>query len=125
MELEILESTEKYEPDLLVEIWKDALPDLDKRRIQWSYENNPAGKAHLFLLKDLEKEMLSLLPESPLLFPTDQTTDKSDAFMAAEIIREKLMTRVHQELPYGLTVEVEQYSHDEQAPGNVRDAEMA
>lgn len=65
-------------------------------------------------VEDLEKEMLSLLPESPLLFPTDQTTDKSDAFMAAEIIREKLMTRVHQELPYGLTVEVEQYSHDEQ-----------
>jgi GTP-binding protein Era len=63
---------------------------------------------------DLEKEMVALLPDSPLLFPSDQTTDKSDAFMAAEIIREKLMTRVHQELPYGLTVEVEQYSHDEQ-----------
>ncbi|MDH3401197.1 MAG: GTPase Era [Chromatiales bacterium] len=65
-------------------------------------------------VEDLEKEMVALLPESPLLFPSDQTTDKSDAFMAAEIIREKLMTRVHQELPYGLTVEVEQYSHDEQ-----------
>lgn len=65
-------------------------------------------------VEDLEKEMTALLPQSPLLFPSDQTTDKSDAFMAAEIIREKLMTRVHQELPYGLTVEVEQYSHDEQ-----------
>ena len=62
----------------------------------------------------LEKEMVALLPDSPLLFPSDQTTDKSEAFMAAEIIREKLMTRVHQELPYGLTVEVEQYSHDEE-----------
>lgn len=65
-------------------------------------------------VEDLEKEMIGLLPDSPLLFPSDQTTDKSDAFMAAEIIREKLMTRVHQELPYGLTVEVEQYSHDEE-----------
>jgi GTP-binding protein Era len=58
--------------------------------------------------------MLGQLPASPPLFPQDQTTDKSEAFMAAEIIREKLTNRLNQELPYGLTVEVEQYSHDEE-----------
>ena len=62
----------------------------------------------------LQKEMLGQLPGSPPLFPRDQTTDKSEAFMAAEIIREKLTNRLNQELPYGLTVEVENYSHDEE-----------
>jgi GTP-binding protein Era len=62
----------------------------------------------------LEREIIGQLPDSPPLFPQDQTTDKSDAFMAAEIIREKLMNRLNQELPYGLTVEVENYSYDEE-----------
>ena len=47
------------------------------------------------------------LPESPPLFPPEQLTDRSERFQAAEIIREKLTLRVQQELPYGLTVEIE------------------
>ncbi|HUO94848.1 MAG TPA: GTPase Era [Steroidobacteraceae bacterium] len=47
------------------------------------------------------------LPQSPPLFPPDQVTDRSDRFRAAEIIREKLTLRLQQELPYGITVEIE------------------
>ncbi len=48
------------------------------------------------------------LPESPPLFPPEQVTDRSERFRAAEIIREKLTLRLQQELPYGVTVEIEQ-----------------
>jgi len=54
------------------------------------------------------------LPESPLLFPQEMKTDRSAEFQAAEIIREKLTLLLHQELPYGLTVQIESYeSKDE------------
>jgi GTP-binding protein Era len=49
------------------------------------------------------------LPESPPLFPADMHTDRSLEFHAAEIVREKLTLMLHQELPYGLTVQVERY----------------
>ena len=53
------------------------------------------------------------LPESPRLFPDDMTTDRSIEFQAAEIIREKLTMSLHQEIPYGLTVEIEQFETEE------------
>ena len=53
------------------------------------------------------------LPESPPLFPPDMHTDRSADFHAAEVIREKLTESLHQELPYGLTVQVERYVTEE------------
>jgi GTP-binding protein Era len=53
------------------------------------------------------------LPESPPHFPADQLTDRSDEFRAAEIVREKLTLRLRQELPYGLTVALEQFKEEE------------
>ena len=47
------------------------------------------------------------LPEGEPLYPPDFSTDKDFRFRAAEIIREKLFQRLHQEVPYGLTVEIE------------------
>ena len=55
----------------------------------------------------------NLLPASPPLFPTDQITDRSERFLAAEIIREKLTWRLREELPYGLTVELERFGEEE------------
>jgi GTP-binding protein Era len=49
----------------------------------------------------------AFLPESPPLFPEDMKTDRSDEFHIAEIIREKLTLLLHQEMPYGLTVQIE------------------
>ena len=54
------------------------------------------------------------LPESPPLFPEHMHTDRSREFHAAELIREKLTLMLHQELPYGLTVQIERYLEDDQ-----------
>jgi GTPase len=60
-------------------------------------------------LEQLENELLSLLPESALIYPEDQITDRPERFLCAEIVREKLTRRLGDELPYSLTVEVEKY----------------
>ncbi len=52
------------------------------------------------------------LPASPALFPEDMITDRGQEFQIAEIIREKLTLNLRQELPYGLTVQIEQFSRD-------------
>jgi GTP-binding protein Era len=53
------------------------------------------------------------LPESPPLFPADQLTDRSEDFRIAEVIREKLTLELHDELPYGIAVEIESRNEDE------------
>jgi len=61
-------------------------------------------------VKQLQKTILQFLKYSEAFFPIDQITDKSERFMVAEIIREKLMRELGQELPYDLTVEIERFS---------------
>ncbi|MDF7667211.1 GTPase Era [Orbaceae bacterium ESL0727] len=53
------------------------------------------------------------LPEGEHHFPDDYITDRSQRFMASEIIREKLMRFLGEELPYSVTVEIEQFKIDE------------
>ena len=64
-------------------------------------------------LEELMAVLPKYLPESPPLFPEDMHTDRSREFHAAEVIREKLTLMLHQELPYGLTVQVERYLEDD------------
>jgi len=64
-------------------------------------------------LDELMAMLPQYLPESPPLFPEDMHTDRSREFHAAEVIREKLTLMLHQELPYGLTVQVERYLEDD------------
>jgi GTP-binding protein Era len=58
----------------------------------------------------LEAEVERRLPRAPWLFPEDQVTDRSLRFLAAELVREKLMRRLGEEVPYRLSVEVEEFS---------------
>lgn len=58
-------------------------------------------------LDQLMSMIPAYLPESPPLFPEDMLTDRGEEFHIAEIIREKLTLMLHQEMPYGLTVQVE------------------
>lgn len=60
-------------------------------------------------LEQLMSLIPAFLPESPPLFPPEMYTDRSAEFHASEVIREKLTQMLHQELPYGLTVQVERY----------------
>ena len=56
-------------------------------------------------VKDLSAYLASHAPSGPWLFPADQISDAPMRYLAAEITREKLMLRLHQELPYASTVE--------------------
>ena len=60
-------------------------------------------------LEVLKHSLVERLPESPPLFPQAQRTDRGVEFRAAEIIREQLTSRLHHELPYGLTVEIQSF----------------
>lgn len=61
----------------------------------------------------LEERIWELLPASPPLFPREQITDRSERFLAAELVREKLMRLLGQEVPYSTTVEIEKFSEQE------------
>ncbi len=63
-------------------------------------------------LDKLNEILPGFLPESEPLFPEDMITDRSTSFLAAEVIREKLTLNLRQEVPYGLTVQVERYVKD-------------
>ena len=58
---------------------------------------------------DLKADLAARLPEGPWLYPEDQIADAPLRSIAAEITREKLTLRLHQELPYQLTVETENW----------------
>jgi len=64
-------------------------------------------------VEDLEQKVLQSLPFSRPFYDEDQFTDRSERFLAAELIREQLMMRLHQELPYALTVEVEEFKRQD------------
>ncbi|MEE8539124.1 MAG: GTPase Era [Woeseiaceae bacterium] len=57
------------------------------------------------------------LPESPALYPEEMITDRSESFQIAELIREKLTLLLRQEVPYGLTVEIEQIKKEPEGVG--------
>ena len=53
------------------------------------------------------------LPFSPPLYAMDQVTDRSERFLASEVIREKIMRQLGEELPYDLTVQIESFKIEE------------
>ncbi|MEM1112732.1 MAG: GTPase Era [Pseudomonadota bacterium] len=64
-------------------------------------------------IAELEACVTAHLPESAHFFPEDQLTDRSQRFLAAEIVREKIMRQLGDELPYAVAVEIEEFALDE------------
>jgi GTPase len=64
-------------------------------------------------LEQLIKDMLAVLPEAPPMFGEDEITDRSQRFMAGELVREQLMRQLGNELPYATTVEIERFAEEE------------
>lgn len=58
----------------------------------------------------LEDEIVRYLPEGPFLFDKEALTDRSTRFLVAEIVREKIIRQLGDELPYATTVEIEAFS---------------
>lgn len=63
-------------------------------------------------LRELLGVVRGCLPQAAPFYPEDQVTNRSERFLAAEIIREKLMRKLGKELPYSLTVEIEKFVLD-------------
>ena len=63
-------------------------------------------------LEALVKDVLALLPLAPPMFGEDEITDRSQRFLAGELVREQLMRQLGEELPYATTVEIERFAED-------------
>lgn len=72
----------------------------------------PASALRQRNVDSLEQEILKYLPESEHFYPEEQITDRSQRFLAAEIVREKIMRQLGDELPYAVTVEIEEFSFE-------------
>ncbi len=62
----------------------------------------------------LEAAVAARLPAGDHFYPEDQITDRSSRFLAAELVREKIMRQLGDELPYEMTVEIEEFSREGQ-----------
>ncbi|HYA37603.1 MAG TPA: GTPase Era [Candidatus Methylomirabilis sp.] len=58
---------------------------------------------------ELEKAVLKHLPEQPPLYPAEQLTDRSERFLASELVREQIFRSLRQEVPYATAVSIEQF----------------
>ncbi len=84
--------------------WKELYPDLEIFPISATEKKNT---------DQLFNRILELLPNHPPFFPEDALTDKSERFICAEIIREKIFINYKQEIPYSTEVSVISFKEDE------------
>ena len=88
-----------------VKEWKNKLPH--------AIAVVPVSALNKFNINELIKAILPYIPEGPSFYPDDQLTDKSERFVAAEIIREKIMMRYKEEIPYATQVEIESFKEED------------
>ena len=94
----------------LVKDKKSLLPHIDELS-KWHDFNEivPVSALGGHNLRKIEELVKSYLPRRQFLFPEDQVTDRSSRFLAAELIREKVIRQLGDELPYEVTVEIENF----------------
>ncbi|MDK2124238.1 GTPase Era [Parachitinimonas caeni] len=90
---------------------KDALlPFIEKIAKEFDFQAIvPVSAQKEMRLDVLLDAIRPLLPEGELIYPEDQVTDRSERFLAAELIREKIFRLLGDELPYSTTVEIEKF----------------
>ncbi|HEX4136794.1 MAG TPA: GTPase Era [Bryobacteraceae bacterium] len=88
----------------------EMLPLLEEYQKRYQFEAYlPIAAATGEGLDKLSDEVLRLLPEGPEYFPPDHYTDQPARFLAAELIREKILRATHQEVPHSVTVIIEKW----------------
>ena len=98
----------------LIKVKNEFLPHIDKVSKLFQFkEVVPISASTGYNLDTLSKLVSNLLPVSPFLFPADQITDRSLRFLAAELIREKIVRQLGEEVPYDATVEIENFDNSE------------
>ncbi|MGD9020476.1 MAG: GTPase Era [Lysobacterales bacterium] len=95
------------EKEALLAFIEEHFSDSDYEGIMLVSAKNGSGVA------ELEQRVLEQLPFSRPFYDEDQFTDRSERFLAAEMVREQLTMRLHQELPYALTVQIEEFRRDD------------
>lgn len=117
----ILELLEKVDTPKLLAINKiDEMPPEQFRQVYEEYESTGIFKELFGIsalkdihIKDLLTQIDTLLGDGPLYFPPDMITDHPERFIVTEIIREKLLLYLEEEVPHGVAVEIEQYKEEE------------
>ena len=95
-----IDLVDQDEANSLIDYWKNKVPNAIAI---------PLSALKKFNIDSLKKEILELLPESPPYFPKDTLTDKSERFIVSEIVREKILERYKQEIPYSVEVVVDSF----------------
>ena len=92
---------------------EDLLPYLQELSAKYNFAHIiPVSAKSGHNLDRLERLIDSLIPEGMHFYPEDQITDRSSRFIAAELVREKIMRQLGDELPYSMTVEVEEFRYE-------------
>ena len=98
----------------LVKAKDKLLPYLQKSSERYEFaELVPVSAQREDNLQRLMDALLTYLPEEDPLYPKEMLTDRGVKFQAAEVLREKLMESLYQEVPYGLAVEINELGEDE------------
>ena len=93
---------------------KAILPLIEQRtKLMQFAEIVPVSALRGSNLDHLRDTIGQYLPFSPPLYAMDQVTDRSERFLASEVIREKIMRQLGEELPYDLTVQIESFKIEE------------
>ena len=94
---------------------KDRIPEDVKKIVEGGVEKDiyPVSARKGSNLKKLEDAITALLPEGEPLFPEDIVSDKSEKFMVAEIMREKILLKFDQEIPHGVAIVVNTFEKQE------------
>jgi GTP-binding protein Era len=93
---------------------QDLLPTLQKLDAKGNFAHIvPMSAKTGHNVDRLESIITSFISEGMHLFPEDQITDRSSRFLAAELVREKIMRQLGDELPYSMTVEIEEFRYED------------
>ena len=94
---------------------KDRIPEDVKRIVEGGVEKDifPVSARKGSNLKKLEDAIAALLPEGEPLFPEDVVSDRSEKFMIAEIMREKILLKFDQEIPHGVAIVINTFEKQE------------
>ncbi len=94
---------------------KDHIPEDVKKIVEGGVEKDifPVSARKGSNLKKLEDAIAALLPEGEPLFPEDVVSDRSEKFMIAEIMREKILLKFDQEIPHGVAIVINTFEKQE------------
>jgi len=98
-----IDLSNQEEVKALIDRWNQVLPGAEKI---------PVSALEQFNVDLVFQRVLHHLPESPPYYPKDALTDKTERFVAGEMIREKILLNYAQEVPYAVEVEIESFREE-------------